>query len=319
LSNKNLSAASNVFPTSLVTLTGSQSLSNKTLVTPTITKPTINPVATAPNALALTVGAAQIRANGNNVAIGLYAQEALTTGGSNVALGFGCQRALTEGNSNVALGHGAQWVLTTGSSNVALGHSSQYSLTTGSFNVALGHGTQNALTTGSSNTALGHFAQQGLSTGGSNVGLGLYAQQLMSTGSNNVAVGHFAQHQPLGPLGTDINAPSYATTTGSNQTSVGGQSGQNTHTQIDGITTIGYRATAGAVNGTSLGILSRADHTDSVALGSNTVTTAANQVAVGPRDVEITDATKGVVLKSPDGKRWRVTVNNAGALSAAAV
>ena len=64
---------------------------------------------------------------------------------------------------------------------------------------------------------------------------------------------------------------------------------------------------------------SRADHTDSVALGSNTVTTAANQVMVGPRDVEIGDATKGVVLKSPDGKRWRVTVDNAGALSAAAV
>ena len=42
LSNKNLSAASNVFPTSLVTLTGAQSLSKKTLVSPTITGPTIS-------------------------------------------------------------------------------------------------------------------------------------------------------------------------------------------------------------------------------------------------------------------------------------
>ena len=160
---------------------------------------------------------------------------------------------------------------------------------------------------------MGYAAQQSLTTGSNNVALGYAAQQSLTTGSNNVALGLSAQHQPLGAkVGSN---PAYPTTTALNQTSVGHQSGQNTATQIDGITTIGYRATAGAVNGTSLGILSRADHTDSVALGSNTVTTAANQVAVGPRDVEITDATKGLVLKSPDGKRWRVTVDNAGALS----
>ena len=41
LSNKNLSAASNVFPTSLVTLTAAQSLSNKILASPAITDPKI--------------------------------------------------------------------------------------------------------------------------------------------------------------------------------------------------------------------------------------------------------------------------------------
>ena len=45
LTNKNLSAASNVFPTSLVTLTGAQALSNKTLVSPTISNPTIDDTA----------------------------------------------------------------------------------------------------------------------------------------------------------------------------------------------------------------------------------------------------------------------------------
>ena len=198
-----------------VDTTSAQSLSKKTLVSPTITGPTISPVTAGPNALALTVGSAQVRANGTNVAFGSAAQNALTTGGNNIALGTG------------------------------------------------------------------------------------------------------AQQEPLGSVtGSVVDFP---TTTAKNQTSVGAQSGQNTATQIDGITTIGYRATAGAVNGTSLGISSRADHTDSVALGSKTVTTAANQVAVGPRDIEIGDATKGLVLKSPDGKRWRVTVDNAGALSAAAV
>lgn len=31
-------------------------------------------------------------------------------------------------------------------------------------------------------------------------------------------------------------------------------------------------------------------------------------------DIEITDATKGIILKSPDGSRWRVTVDNSGNL-----
>lgn len=36
-------------------------------------------------------------------------------------------------------------------------------------------------------------------------------------------------------------------------------------------------------------------------------------------EVEITDNTKGVILKSPDNTRWRVTIDNTGTLSAAAI
>lgn len=32
------------------------------------------------------------------------------------------------------------------------------------------------------------------------------------------------------------------------------------------------------------------------------------------RAIEVTDATQGVILKSPNGTRWRVTASNAGAL-----
>ena len=31
-------------------------------------------------------------------------------------------------------------------------------------------------------------------------------------------------------------------------------------------------------------------------------------------DIEITDTTKGLILKSPDATRWRITVDNTGAL-----
>lgn len=36
-------------------------------------------------------------------------------------------------------------------------------------------------------------------------------------------------------------------------------------------------------------------------------------------DVEVTDLSKGVVIKSPNGNRWRLTVSNAGAVSATAL
>jgi len=40
-----------------------------------------------------------------------------------------------------------------------------------------------------------------------------------------------------------------------------------------------------------------------------------NALAVGPLDLEITDPTKGVILTSPDGTRWRIKVDNAGTLT----
>ena len=36
-------------------------------------------------------------------------------------------------------------------------------------------------------------------------------------------------------------------------------------------------------------------------------------------DVEITDYTKGLILKSPDGTRWRISVNNSGILTATSI
>jgi hypothetical protein len=39
---------------------------------------------------------------------------------------------------------------------------------------------------------------------------------------------------------------------------------------------------------------------------------------VGDDDIEITDSTKGVILKSPDGTRYRITVSNGGTLTVTA-
>jgi hypothetical protein len=176
----------------------------------------------------------------------------------------------------------------------------------------VGTSAQRALTTGSYNTAMGVDAQRALTTGSYNTAAGRLVQYFLTTGSENTAVGHLSQCSPL------ANS-SYATNTANRQTSVGTESGQNTATQINEITTIGYRATAGAASATALGSQSRADHSASVALGSGTQTTAADQVMIGARDLEITSSSKGVVLKSPDGTRYRITVANGGTLTVTAI
>jgi hypothetical protein len=80
---------------------------------------------------------------------------------------------------------------------------------------------------------------------------------------------------------------------------------------------VGYRALAGAVKASAFGSGARADHEGSVALGSDTLTTFANQVMVGPRNVEH-DLGYGPIIKSPNGTRYRVTVADGGALSVVA-
>ena len=205
-----------------------------------------------------------------------------------------------------ALGYGSGQIRQSGSSNNALGYLAQRSLTTGSSNNALGHAAQSSLTTGSSNNALGQEAQSSLTTGSSNNALGHAAQRSLTTGSSNNALGHAAQYKPR-------DNAAWATTTALRQTSVGHESGQGSANQSDDIVTIGYRAIADGAKAMALGSMASAAHAGSVALGADVTTTALAQVAIGARDLEVQDATKGLVLKSPDGSRWRVTISNLGA------
>lgn len=53
--------------------------------------------------------------------------------------------------------------------------------------------------------------------------------------------------------------------------------------------------------------------------GSTAGRIAVTGVLYSNTDVEITDSTKGVILKSPNGTRWRVTIDNTGALNSTAI
>ena len=118
----------------------------------------------------------------------------------------------------------------------------------------------------------------------SNTAAGQGALYSNTTGYSNTAAGRSALYSPLGNS-------AYATTTASKQTAVGMESGQSSASQVDGITCVGYRATAGAANATALGYQARADHSGGVALGDNSTTTAANQVEIAGRHIEFVEMT----------------------------
>ena len=248
-------------------------------------------VAAATGSLTLTVGGGTWVATVQNIvcrevtatagpALGYGAGQMRQSGTGNNAVGQDAQYSLTTGASNSALGASAQYSLTTGTGNNALGASAQYSLTTGSYNNAMGQDAQRSLTTGSSNSAMGYAAQRSLTTGSSNNAMGHVAQLSLTTGSSNNALGRDAQDKPRGNS-------AWATTTASRQTSVGQESGQGSSTPSDDIVTVGYRAIADGAKAMALGSMADARHAGSVALGSDTITTALAQVHVGPRHLAL--------------------------------
>lgn len=78
---------------------------------------------------------------------------------------------------------------------------------------------------------------------------------------------------------------------------------------------VGVVALAAEAYAVAVGGGAKAYHEHSIALGALTSTTADHQIAAGPRDIEIQDPDRGLILQSPDNTRWRITVDNNGALT----
>ena len=159
---------------------------------------------------------------------------------------------------------------------------------TGSLTLTVGGGTwvatvQNIVcreVTATAGPALGYGAGQMRQSGTGNNALGRDAQRSLTTGSSNNALGRDAQDKPRGNS-------AWATTTASRQTAVGHESGQGSATPSDDIVTVGYRAIADGAKAMALGSMADARHAGSVALGSDTITTALAQVHVGPRHLAL--------------------------------
>jgi hypothetical protein len=215
-------------------------------------------------------------------------------------------RAFAPGNgTNWADGPNALGHVTTGTQSTGFGPSAFGAQTTQQNNTGVGYGA-GGTSTGNGNTAIGTAAMYSAGSGDFNVALGLHAGRYISTGVGNTLLGTDSGADDAQPL-----------TSGSRNTAIGYRAAQGltTGSQPSDSVALGYAATFFYSNSVAIGASARTFHTNAVALGAGTATNAANQVNVGPRDVEVTDATKGVVLRSPNGSRFRITVGDDGSLT----
>jgi len=81
-------------------------------------------------------------------------------------------------------------------------------------------------------------------------------------------------------------------------------------------TALGYAASTSAASGTALGTGASAPFTNSTAVGAGAETSSENQVVLGaPGHIVEVPFGSSLVLSSPNGTRWAVTVDDAGSLT----
>lgn len=186
----------------------------------------------------------------------------------------------------------------------------------GNYNTAIGAEAMVSQSGGfpQSNVAVGRQALQNIDDANSNAALGAYSMKSLSTGSNNTAVGSSSLSN---------------NTTGDNNIAVGYNAGDLLSSNAPNFTPsnsifIGCNTRAGDIGQTNQIVIGH----EATGLGSNTATIGASSITetrlygdidVATGDVEVADNTKGLILSSPDGTRYRVTVANGGALTVTAV
>jgi len=259
----------------LATLTGTETFTNKTLTSPTLTTPVLGTPAsgTLTNCTSLPVGG--ITATGTPSSTTFLRGDstwatitATTPGGSTTQVQYNSSgsfagsanmtfngTALTLANdasisgltvgkgggavsNNTALGSGVLSVNTSGASNTGVGINALNVNTTGSQNNSVGQGSLGANTTGSANSAFGHQALNANTTATNNVAVGYQAGYSNQTGGYNVFVGTAAGY-------------SSTSSTGNGNVFVGQQCGYNNTTGVSNSffgAASGYYVSSGSKN-----------------------------------------------------------------------
>ena len=187
-----------------------------------------------------------------NVALGVKALDAITTGDHNTALGFEALSSNTTGSNNAASGTFALFRNTTGNYNTATGYdaltentsgnmntasgyrASRYN-TTGELNTAVGFNALYTNTTGNRNTAVGSYALYNQTQNEKNTALGYQAGDVITTGSNNVLIGYDADPSANDAV-NQIVIGYNATGTGDNEIALGNTSITAIKAQVTSIT-----------------------------------------------------------------------------------
>jgi hypothetical protein len=304
--------------TAVVTLNGTQTLTNKTLTAPTITSPTVTgtgTIAAATVTLSSTLsvtgvstltGGAVIQgltvgrgagAVSTNTAVGASALAAVTSAAKTTAVGSNVLSALTSGANNTAIGTDTASTMTTGANNVAMGVGTLYA-NNGSSNVGVGMEALRFNTTASSNTAVGYQAAYSNTTGALNTTMGRSSLYSNTTGAQNSAVGYETM---------------FANTTGGNNTAFG-QQALAANTTASNNTAVGYQAgyvSTGADNtfiGKGAGLADTTGNTN-LFLGSGSgslITTGSKNSILGGYNgngggLDIRTSSNYVVLSDGDG------------------
>lgn len=290
---------------------------------------------------------------GQNSFFGLQAGEVNTTGISNSFFGFqagvknngdlnsffGAAAGVgnTTGSLNSLFGAGAGNFNSTGVQNSFFGAFAGTANTTGSFNSFFGVAAGGKNTTSLGNSFFGSTSGRDNTTGARNSFFGDSSGLLNTTGNFNAFFGAFAgQNNTSGSLNSVFG--SFA---GSNLTSGGdntfvGQSADLDAANSTGneLTLIGTRAKAatGLVNATAIGAQAKVTRSNAIVLGSIAGVNGGNDTTVGigttaPKTklhvtggkIYVEANGQGVVLKSPSGSCYELTVLDGGALSTAAI
>ena len=130
-----------------------------------------------------------------NIAIGLTALDAITTGDYNIAIGSDALTNNTIGNNNTAIGRFAMEENISGYQNTALGILAMESSTSSGNNVAVGHSSLNFITDGEKNVAISSGSAPSLITGDKNVVIGYVADVSSNNAQNQIVIGEQATGQ----------------------------------------------------------------------------------------------------------------------------
>jgi hypothetical protein len=128
----------------------------------------------------------------NNIAIGQYALNWVTTTSNSIAIGYQSQM-FTTAAVNISIGANSLYNTTTGTDNVGMGDNSLKNNTTGIRNIAIGNNAGTGLVGSviNRNIIIGHNAGTGITTGAdNNVIIGSSSGVPLTTGANNILIGY---------------------------------------------------------------------------------------------------------------------------------